>query len=61
MGKTSSAVKDRYNKKAYDQFTVRLKKGLKDTLKDICDKNGESMNSIITQAIIDYINKGEKQ
>lgn len=29
MGKTSSAVKDRYNAKAYDEIKVRVMKGEK--------------------------------
>ena len=32
MGKTSSAVKDRYNAKAYDEIKIRVPKGQKDLI-----------------------------
>lgn len=51
MGKTSSAVKDRYNAKAYDEIKVRVNKGKKDTIKAHADSRGESVNSFIGRAI----------
>lgn len=57
MGYTSSKVKNRYNKKAYDNITVRLPKRMKEQLKDKCENDGISMNSIFLNAAKKYINK----
>ena len=51
MGRTSSAVKDRYNAKAYDEIKVRVNKGKKDAIKAHADRQGESVNSFIGRAI----------
>ena len=59
MSKTSSKVKDRYNKKVYDQIIVRLPKGMKEQLKELCIKNGDSMNSVFVKAVTDYLKTAE--
>lgn len=51
MGKTSSAVKDRYNAKAYDEIKVRVDKGKKDVIKNHAETQGESINGFINRAI----------
>lgn len=51
MGKTSSAVKDRYNAKAYDEIKVRVMKGQKDKIRLHAESCGESINSFIARAI----------
>lgn len=51
MGRTSSAVKDRYNAKAYDEIKVRVPKGKKQTIKAHADLQGESVNGFIGRAI----------
>lgn len=51
MGKTSSEVKDRYNKKAYDEIKVRVKKGSKESIQKVANAQGESLNGYITEAI----------
>ena len=51
MGRTSSAVKDRYNAKAYDEIKVRVNKGKKNAIKAHADSRGESVNSFIGRAI----------
>lgn len=52
MAKTSAAVKNRYNDKAYDRITVIVPKGEKDGLKAHADKfNYKSLNDFINQAI----------
>ena len=56
MGKTSSAVKNKYNAKAYDQIGLRVKKGEKELLQKFAEENGESLNGLITKAIYEYIN-----
>ena len=51
MGKTSSAVKDRYNAKAYDEIKVRVDKGRKAEIKAHAEAQGESVNGFINRAI----------
>lgn len=51
MGKTSSAVKDRWNKNAYDEIKVRVPKGEKAELQAYAQSKGVSLNSFINNAI----------
>ena len=52
MGKTSSAVKDRYNSKAYDEIKVRVVKGQKEEIKAHAEQfDGGSVNGFINRAI----------
>ena len=52
MGKTSSAVKNRYNAKAYDQLPIRLPKGQKATVQAAADDAGESVNQYTQKALL---------
>ena len=60
MGRTSSAVKDRYNAKAYDEIKVRVSKGKKDAIKAHADSRGESVNSFISRAISETMKRDTK-
>lgn len=51
MGKTSSEVKDRYNKKAYDTIMLRVYKGRKDGIQEAAERTGLSLNAYIVKAI----------
>ena len=51
MGKTSSAVKDRYNAKAYDEIKIRVPKGQKELIQAHAEAQGESTNGFINRAI----------
>ena len=51
MGKTSSAVKDRYNAKAYDDIRLRVPKGQKERIQTFAAENGESLNGFINRVI----------
>ena len=51
MGKTSSAVKNRYNAKAYDQLPVRVPKGRKTTVEELANVKGESVNGLINRLL----------
>ena len=51
MGKTSSAVKDRYNAKTYDEIKVRVPKGEKELVQAHAEAHGESTNGFINRAI----------
>ena len=59
MGRTSSAVKDKYNAKAYDEIKVRVSKGQKDTIQAHAQALGESVNGFINRAINDAIEASE--
>lgn len=52
MGKTSSEVKHRYNKKVYDQVLIFVPKGEKDTIKAAAQAAGESVNMYIQKSIL---------
>ena len=47
MGKTSAAVKNRYNDKAYDRINLTVKKGGKQAIQDAATAKGESINGYI--------------
>lgn len=51
MGKTSSEVKDRYNRKAYDTIMLRMYKGRKEDVQAAAERAGLSLNAYIIKAI----------
>lgn len=51
MGKTSTASKNKYNEKAYDQLKVVVKKGQKDVIKAHAESLGLSLNAYINKLI----------
>lgn len=51
MGKTSAAVKNRYNAKNYDRLNIIVPKGEKETLKALAASLGESLNEFVNRAI----------
>lgn len=51
MSKTSAAVKNRYNEKAYDRIYLIVKKGEKEQIAEHAEKRGESVNGFINRAI----------
>ena len=51
MGKTSNAVKDRYNSKAYDDIRLRVPKGEKEKIQAFAESNGETLNGFINRLI----------
>ena len=57
MGKTSSAVKDKYISKAYDEIKLRVFKGEKEKIKAHAESMGESVNGFINRAIENQIKK----
>lgn len=51
IGKTSSAVKDKYNAKAYDEIKLRVPKGKKEIIKEYVESTNESVNGYINRLI----------
>lgn len=61
-GKTSAAVKNKYNRANYDIINLTLPKGNKETLQAIASKHGQSTNEFIRDAInakIDALDNGK--
>ena len=50
--KTSSAVKQRYNEKAYDRLAITIPKGQKATVQAAADEAGESVNQYTNNALL---------
>ena len=59
MGKTSSAVKKRYNDKAYTHINVAVPKELAERFKAECERTGVSQASVIKQAIEKFLSRPE--
>ena len=59
MGKTSSAVKNRYNAKAYDQLPIRIPKGQKATVEAAAKEAGESVNLYTQRALLSRMGLSE--
>lgn len=59
--KTSSAVKNRYNAKAYDQLPIRVKKGKKSDLQAYVAQRGESLNGFVNRAIEEAIERDKQE
>ena len=51
MGKTSSAVKNKYNAKAYDRINLTMQKNKKEVIQNHAEERGESTNAFINRAI----------
>lgn len=51
--RTSTAVKSRYNDKAYDRFHLTVPKGQKAVIAAAAEAAGESTNTYIQRAILD--------
>ena len=60
MGKTSSAVKDRYNAKNYDEIKVRVSKGDKATIREHAADMGLSVNGFIGRAIKEQLERDQQ-
>lgn len=59
MGKTSTASKNKYNAKAYDQLRVNVKKGERDKIKAHAERQGLSLNGYINKLIAEDMSKGD--
>ena len=51
--KTSNTVKDRWNSKTYDDIRIRVKKGQKEVIQAHAERQGQSINSYVVQAVDD--------
>ncbi len=53
--RTSSAVKDRYNKKVYGKITVQISKDLVNAFKYKCAATGISQAQVVKKAIEQFL------
>lgn len=60
MGRTSSAVKNRYNAKAYDQLPIRVPKGRKADIEAYAQERGESVNGLVNLLLREAMQKSEE-
>lgn len=61
MGKTSSAVKNRYNAKAYDQLPIRIPKGRKADVDAYAKNRGESVNGLVNNFLREALGMTEDE
>ena len=59
MGKTSAAVKNRYNEKTYDRINLTVPKGDKERIEAHAAGRGESVNAFIRRAITETMDRDE--
>ncbi len=55
--KTSSEVKNRYNKKVYDSVSIRVPKDLAEQFKAKCAEQGVSQAQVLKKAMENFIVK----
>ena len=60
MAKTSNAVKDRWNAKAYDDLRIRIPKGRREDVEAYAKEHGESMNGLVNGFLRDILNISEE-
>lgn len=46
-----------WSKENQDRIEVRVRKGTKDSWKTYCDQLGESMSSLVSKAVEEYVEK----
>lgn len=60
MGKTSAAVKNRWNDKAYDRINLTVPKGQKALIQEHAAAQDESVNGFIQRAIQETMERDTK-
>ena len=57
MGKTSTAVKRRYNDRVYERISLDVPKGTKATWKEHAERRGESLTQFVRKCVEKEIKK----
>ena len=57
VSKAQQKAVAKYMKENYDNFQIRMPKGIKERIKSHADKNGESLNGFINRAIDEAMEK----
>lgn len=58
--KTSSAVKQRYNEKAYDRLAITVPKGRKNDIEEFAKEQGESINGLVNSLLRNAMKQSEE-
>ena len=58
--KTSTAVKQRYNEKAYDRLAITVPKGRKSVIEEYAKSQGESVNGLVNNLLRNAIGLSEE-
>lgn len=58
MGKTSSAVKNKWNAKNYDRIALVVPKGEKEVIRLAAEQEGKSVNAYILEAVHEKMGQG---
>jgi len=61
VGRTSSAVKNRYNAKAYDQLPIRVPKGKKAVIDAYAKERGVSVNGLVNNVLREMLGMSEEE
>lgn len=59
--KTSSAVKQRYNEKAYDRLAITIPKGRKADVEAYAKAHGESINGLVNSFLRNALEMSEEE
>lgn len=59
--KTSTAVKQRYNEKAYDRLAITVPKGRKEIIEEYAKAQGESVNGLVNGLLRNAIGLSEEE
>ena len=59
--KTSSAVKQRYNEKAYDRLAITIPKGRKETIDAYAKQEGISINGLVNRLLRETVGMTEEE
>ncbi len=59
MGRTSTTVKDRWNKNNYDSMLIRIPKGRKADIEKAAAALGQSLNGFVGSAICEALKMSE--
>jgi len=58
---TSSAVKQRYNEKAYDRLAITIPKGRKETVEEYTKQEGISVNGLVNRLLRETVGMSEDE
>lgn len=61
MGRTSAAVKNKWNAKAYDRINLTLPKGQKALIQEHAESKGESVNGCIQRFIKEGMERDKEE
>lgn len=61
MGTSSTAAKNRYNRKSYDRVNITFPKGKKDIIASYAKSQGLSLNRYINKLIDEDMKKSENE